>query len=140
MTSISEVMETMFYMPVEFKENATLAQSEFLKLGPMITCELKFNGDFSGCLTLITPKDLLVEMTQNFMGEPKDHLENEHLLGTLAESLNMIGGNALRKIDSKIPFSLDMPKVLEQTGIFESEKFTIIETTQSMMALHVSVK
>jgi len=139
MTSISEVMETMFYLPVEFGERpATLIQSGMDTLKPM-ACQLEFIGDFSGCFTLLIPKDLLVEMTESFMGESKENLGDEHLTGTLTETLNMIGGNALSQIDSKKPFGLNIPMVIDEPGIPKTQLFTIIETPQSMMAIHINM-
>ena len=138
-TSISEVMETMFFLPVEFgEEQATLIQSGMVDNKPTMACQLNFSGDFSGCVTLLIPKDLLFEMTQNFMGESSEHLEDEHLSGTLTETLNMICGNALSRVDSKIPFELDIPKVINESKILESEIFTIVESPQSMMAINIT--
>ena len=138
-TSISEVMETMFYLPVEFGEESTLSQSGMDKNKPNMVCQLEFSGDFSGCFTLLIPKDLLSEMTENFMGESRENLEDEHLWGTLTEILNMICGNTLSKLDSKVPFKLDMPKVIDDSKISQTQIFTIVETTQSMMAINISV-
>lgn len=44
MTSISEVMETMFFLPVEFDGESTLTECE-LSNKKMIVCQLAFNGD-----------------------------------------------------------------------------------------------
>ena len=139
MTSIFEVMETMFYLPVEFGETpATLIQSGMDNLKPM-GCQLEFAGDFSGCFTLLIPKELLVEMTESFMGESKENLGDEYLTGTLTETLNMICGNALSQIDSKKPFGLDIPKVIDKPCIPKTQLFTIIETPQSMMAININM-
>ena len=134
-TSISEVMETMFYLPVEFGEETTLDQCGMADNRPNMACQLEFSGDFSGCITLLIPEDLLSEMTQSFMGESSENLENEHLSGTLTETLNMICGNTLSKVDSKIPFELDIPKIMEESKIPETQIFTIVKTPQSMMAI-----
>lgn len=138
-TSISEVMETMFYLPVEFGDESILSQSGMDNNKPNMACQLKFSGDFSGCVTLLIPKDLLFEMTQSFMGESSENLEDEHLSGTLTETLNMICGNALSKVDSKAPFELEIPKVVDEFKILESEMFTIVETPQSMMAINIKM-
>ncbi|WP_041279393.1 chemotaxis protein CheX [Desulfobacula toluolica] len=138
-TSISEVMETMFYLPVEFPEESTFIQSGMDKYKHSMACRLNFSGDFSGHFVLVIPKNLLVDMTENFMGESRDSLEKEHLLGTLTETLNMICGNTLSRVDSKVPFELNIPKVIDESEIPKSELFTIVETTPSMMAIHVSL-
>ncbi|MCD4675812.1 MAG: chemotaxis protein CheX [Desulfobacula sp.] len=129
----------MFYLPVEFGEEATLSQSGMDKHKPNMACQLEFSGDFSGCFTLLIPQGLLLEITQNFMGESREDLGDEHFLGTLTEMLNMICGNTLSKIDSKVPFELDLPKVIDDSKISQTQVFTIVETTQSMMAINISV-
>jgi len=138
MTSTSEVMETMFYLPIEFKEEpVTLIQGGMETLKPHMACQLKFTGDVSGCVTLLIPKNLLAQMTEDFMGEPLENLEEEHLSGTLTEILNMICGNTLSKIGAKTPFELDIPKVIDESNIPESQLFNIIETTESLMAMNI---
>jgi len=134
-TSISEVLETMFYLPVEIGEESTLIQSGMDMDLPNLACQLNFIGDFSGNFTLVIPKNLLEEITEDFMGESRESLEEEHLLGTLTEILNMICGNALKKIKSNIPFDLDIPKVIDECKILENQVFAIVETPQSKMAV-----
>ena len=137
MTSISEVMETMFYLPVEFDEKPGTIQSTMDANKPNMACQLRFSGDVSGHFILLVPKVFLTQMTENFMGESREALEDEHLSGTLTEMLNMICGNALSKIDSKKPFDLDIPKVIDESTIPETQMFNIVETTQSKMAINI---
>ena len=138
MTSTSEVMETMFYLPVEFKEEpATLIQGGLEKLKPNMACQLKFSGDVSGRVILLIPKDLLARMTEDFMGEPLENLEEDHLSGTLTEILNMICGNALSKVKVKTPFELDIPEVIDGSKLSKAQLFTIIETPESLMAMNI---
>jgi CheY-specific phosphatase CheX len=133
-------METMFYLPVEFGEKPTVLNLSGMDGNkPGMACQLKFSGDFSGYVTLLIPEDLLFEMTQSFMGESSENLGDEHLVGTLTETLNMICGNALSRIDSKIPFELDIPKVMDESKILESEIFTIVKTPQSMLAINITM-
>ncbi len=138
MTSISEVMETMFFLPVEFDGESTLAECG-LSSEKIIACRLTFTGDASGCLSIVAPKNLVAEMAENFMGEAKGMLTDEHISGTLTEMLNMVCGNALSKTDTKIPFELGIPEVIEQSEIKEKEKLTIIETTESKMAILLKI-
>ncbi len=138
-TSISEVMETMFYLPVEVGEEATLTQSGMDDHKAGMACRLSFSGDVSGRVTLLTPKALLSEVTENFMGESIEHLENEHLLGTFTEMLNMICGNALSRVDSKKPFELGIPEIIEGDKLPGNQLLTIIKTRQSMMAIHMDM-
>ena len=140
MASTSEVMETMFFLPVEFREElTTLIQSGMGKQKSNMACRIKFSGDVSGSLTLLIPKDLLAQMTENFMGEPLENLQDKHLSGTLTEILNIICGNALRKVKANNPFELDIPEMIDELNIPETKLFTIIETPGSMMAINISV-
>lgn len=137
MTSISEVMETMFFLPIEFGEKSLIGQSGIDK--PMLASQLNFSGDIVGSLCIIAPKDLVAEMAENFMGEPQDTLTEEHISGTLTEMLNMVCGNALSKTESKQPFELGIPEMIDETKISEKEIVSLIETSQSRMAIHLHV-
>ena len=135
MTSISEVMETMFFLPIEFGEESTMGQSGIDVTAPILASQLKFTGDISGSLYILAPKDLAGEMAENFMGESLENLTPEHLDGTLTEMLNMVCGNALRKIEAKTPFELGIPKIIDGSKGFEKQVFRIVETTESKMAI-----
>ena len=138
MTSISEVMETMFFLPVEFDGETTLSECGLNK-EKTLACRLTFNGDVSGGLAILAPENLAAEMAENFMGESREHLTEEHLSGTLTEMLNMACGNALSKIDSKVPFELGIPDVIDESEITEKDIFTIVETTDSKMAIALKI-
>jgi CheY-specific phosphatase CheX len=133
-TSISEVMETMFYLPVEFGQKATLAQSGMDNKNTL-ACNLTFSGDVSGCLTMVVSRNLIAEMAENFMGEPREHLTEAHLSGTLTEMLNMVCGNALSKTESNVPFELEIPEIIEDSEMNKKDVFSIVETTGSKMAI-----
>ncbi len=137
--SISEVMETMFFLPVEFGEDTPLSQSSILKNSPILACQLKFSGDVAGSLSILAPKELVGEMAENFMGEARDLLTDEHLSGTLTEMLNMVCGNALSKTESEVPYELGIPQVIDGSKISEEEMVTIVETTESRMAILLKI-
>ncbi|WP_300455014.1 chemotaxis protein CheX [Desulfobacula sp.] len=134
--SISEVMETMFFLPVEFGREATLAQCKMDKKNNLV-CRLVFTGDASGSLILMAPEILAAEMAENFMGEVSENLTQDHLSGTLTEMLNMVCGNALSKTKSKVPFELGIPEMMDPSEISEKQVFTIVETTESKMAITI---
>ncbi len=138
MTSISEVMETMFFLPVEFDGESTLAECGLNK-GKNNACKLTFTGDASGSLSIVAPKNLVAEMAENFMGEAKGLLTEEHFSGTLTEMLNMVCGNALSKTESKDPFELGIPEIIDESQIQVNEKITIIETPVSKMAVRLKI-
>ncbi|MCP4670032.1 MAG: chemotaxis protein CheX [Desulfobacula sp.] len=139
MTSISEVMETMFFLPVEFGKETKAINEKMQQYKPDMACQLKFSGDVSGNITLLIPESLLGEMAENFMGTPKEELTSEHISGTLTEILNMVCGNALGKVESKVPFELDIPKMIDESKISDSLLFNIIQTPDAAMALNISL-
>ncbi len=139
-TSISEVLETMFFMPIEIGDQKPFAQTKMDKEKSNIACQLKFSGDVNGKFILVATKNQLLEVTENFLGESRESLGQEHLLGTLTEMLNMVCGNALRKLDSKALFELDIPQMIDSADIPGSQVFTIVETTQENMAISVTTE
>ncbi len=113
MISISEVMETMFYLPVEQRDIESIETSGFLDAEEIQACKITFAGSFSGRIYLLLPAPLLLIMTENFMGESPEHLTAEYLSGTLQETLNMLAGNTFSKIDPTSSFSLGVPEISE---------------------------
>jgi CheY-specific phosphatase CheX len=138
-TSISEVMETMFFLPVEFVEEPALKQIKALKGRQNKACRLDFSGDFSGSAYLLVPNPLLLEMAENFMGESGESMKEEILDGTLTEAVNMMAGNALRRIKTKIPFELSIPKLVPGSQFPETKGTLIIKTTGPEMAVHITL-
>ncbi|MCP3875784.1 MAG: chemotaxis protein CheX [Desulfobacteraceae bacterium] len=138
MTSISEVMETMFFLPVEFDGESTLSGCGLSK-EKIFACRLGFNGDTSGSATIVAPKTLAAEMAENFMGEAKKSLTDEHFSGTLTELCNIVCGNALSKTESKIPFELSIPELINESEVSNEDIFNIIETTVSKMAFSLEI-
>ncbi len=133
-TSISEVLETMFFLPVEFGQTAALSRAG-LDAQDTIACRLAFSGDISGHMILAAPEILVLEMAENFMGEPRDQLSREHLTGTLKEMLNMVCGNALRKTPGKTPFKLGIPDIADLSKISSDTQFHIIETDVAKLGM-----
>jgi len=128
----------MFFLPVEFDRESTLSECGLNNENPLV-CRLAFNGDTSGSLTIMAPKILVAEMAENFMGEAKGLLTEEHFSGTLAEMLNMVCGNALSKTETKVPFELGIPEVIDEPDIQDTERLTIVETTESKMAFFLQI-
>jgi len=132
-SSISEVMATMFFLPVEIGNESELIDCAMDKDKTM-ACKLSFTGDVSGDLILLAPINLITEMAENFMGESRNHLTHEHISGTLTEMANMVCGNALGKTDSKVPFELGIPELIDPSKTSEKEIVTLVETPLSNMA------
>lgn len=136
-TSISEVMETMFFLPVEFLDDTPLSQTGLDDMDAVMACELTFSGPSSGKLTLVIPRDLLAEMTENFIGESKKDNPDPYLEGTLKEALNMICGNMLGRVKTDTPFELGIPLRIDSIDSQEPQDFTLIETIGSKLAIRL---
>jgi len=147
--SISEVMETMFYITVEPRDgNITIETSGLLESGKIEAATITFHGIFSGTIALIIPVNLLIIMAENFMGERRQYLTEEHLEGTLKEALNMLAGNAFSKIDSRSSFCLGVPEIKraaikeisgEKTGPCCNTALLVVDTLDGSMGIQVNV-
>ncbi|MCK5541193.1 MAG: chemotaxis protein CheX [Desulfobacterales bacterium] len=137
-TSISEVLETMFYLPVEFREKLSPEKIGSIKKEIKIGCSLKVSGSFSAIFQLFIPDPLLLNMTQNFMGEDPENCTEEYLNGTLKESLNMIIGNALKNIDTKTPPDLDIPEIID-ISCLGTDSLIAIETIDGTMIMEIKL-
>ena len=144
MASISNVLETMFFMPLEFDEQVDLEAVGLLGEGKTKVCRLNFKGRFSGYFILFVPEGLLFTFTENFMGMEKDEITKDHINGTLKELLNMVAGDTFTNFDDTLDFQLGIPEQIvfdsiPESGITEGEDeiVTIIETTEGYLAIKI---
>jgi CheY-specific phosphatase CheX len=142
MASISEVLETMFFMSLDFDAQKTLKNIDIIQNEITMACRLDFTGPFSGCFLLIIPEKLLAEMSQNFMGLEQVEIKQQHLEGTIKELTNMIAGNTFSTLNDQIEFNLSIPELIDiQTlsskYMANSEKGVeiITETTSGFLAV-----
>ena len=136
--SISEIFETMFFMPVEFTQESRLSDTGLGK-GDDMACRLDFSGDQSGTLMLVAPNRLLVNMCENFLGEPEENLKEEHLSGTLTEVANMACGNALSHMKCSVPYELSIPERIEDLNSLGELSFTLAETPEGNMGFCLKI-
>ena len=117
MDSISEVLETMFFMVIEFDESDAMDTFTVDRKGRIIGCFLQFRGPFSGHFILLVKEGLLTEMAIDFMGEEPENLTDRHVNGTITEALNMIAGNAFGNYDDSIEFTIGIPNLMTDDEI-----------------------
>ncbi len=131
-TSISEVLETMFFMPIEFDEYTTLEDSNLLNENNVKTCKLTFNGSFSGHFTVFIPESTLITMAIDFMGEEMENITSEHSDGILKEVINMVAGNMFAALDNQVEFQLGIPEMIDSkvflSGIANTQPENLILT------------
>ncbi len=78
-TSIFDVLETMFYMIVEIDESGTLEDCRIMEKGKIYGCTLGFRGILTGVFMIFIPEDLLISMATDFMGEDETNIANGHI-------------------------------------------------------------
>ena len=78
---------------------------------------------------------LAAEMAENFMGEDKNQLTQDHLTGTLTEMLNMVCGNALSQVKSKVPYKLGIPEQISFSDLNENIEYTSIEIIDAIILI-----
>jgi CheY-specific phosphatase CheX len=142
-TSISEVLETMFFMTIDISDETE--PSSFIESTPenLMVSKIIFSGPLSGNFLFMVPENILRDMTQIFMGIDEEEVTNTHLTGTLSEGINMIAGNTFSKLDDQAVFNLGIPEILEATTISNHEPipgsediFILIETPDGNIGLH----
>jgi chemotaxis protein CheY-P-specific phosphatase CheC len=112
--SISEVLETMFYMPLEFEDIGDPESRGLFDLSDLRVCRLEFKGKLNGSVVMLVPENLLVSMAVDFMGENKENITRVHTDGIIKEAANMIVGHMLSNLDDKSDFHLGIPSVIDE--------------------------
>jgi len=114
MTSISEVLETMFFMTIETTEGAEWADMVDDASGEKhYVSKIEFSGPLSGFFILSVPESILSGMAEMFMGMETADVTETHLSGTISEAINMIAGNTFSKFDDQAVFSLEIPELAD---------------------------
>jgi len=110
--SISEVMETMFFLPLEFEDGRDTHEIVRSADGGTLACTLAFSGPFSGLCCFLIPVGVAQGLTANFLGEDMDRVTEEQMAGTVKEILNMITGKAFSLYDNQSVFKLGIPEIM----------------------------
>jgi CheY-specific phosphatase CheX len=115
--SISEVLETMFFLPIDRTEIVEIdtfhsALNENLEL-----VEVEFAGIFSGSILLLIPDDLALFLTASFLGSIEEKVLPTHIDETKKEIVNMIAGNTLANFNDQVVFDLGIPDIVHARDI-----------------------
>lgn len=141
-TSISEVLETMFFMTIDLNEGAAI--DTFLSdpgENPYIS-KIGFSGKVSGHFLLMIQDETLRNMTEGFMGLDAQAITEAHLVGTIQEAINMIAGNTFSNLDDQAVFELEIPEMTDLATVSANcmdqtpeELFILIETFTGKLGL-----
>ena len=109
--SISEVLEQMFFMPIDFMAPAIVgadAQSD----PESVIAGLGFSGSPSGTFLLLVPAALARSVSADFLGTCPQNLSRDQVAGTVLEMVNMLAGNTLSAFNHQALFDLQIPELI----------------------------
>lgn len=137
--SISDVLETMFYMPLEFEDTGDPESRGIFDTFDLRVCKLEFKGKMSGYLVMMIPENQLVSMAVDFMGEDRENIIRMHTDGIIKEVVNMVLGHMLSNLDEKSDFHLGIPQLLEDRDLVQNirknlpECFVLAESIEGLL-------
>ncbi len=143
MDSISEVFEGMFYLPMDFKDEADSEALWGSAKGKILAARLEFNGPFAGHFIFTVPGRLALSTTAGFLG--MEQPESDHVVETGNEIINMVAGNAFSKFDAQSVFDLGVPEAMSFDDVKatrndpEEEIFIGIDTLDGWLAFQLVV-
>jgi hypothetical protein len=108
--AISRVMETMFFMPVQFVDGPQPLGDWFSREAKVLESLIDFQGSRSGRGVLLVPARGLKEMAANFLGLREAEVGEEQMRDTLREAVNMITGQMLSLWDKGGGYALGIPQ------------------------------
>ena len=144
--SISDVLETMFFLPVDFDDSVSLDEFWDPDKDKIIAAKLNFDGPLSGYCILYIPEKLAVSITADFMGKEEKDISNEQARGTLMEITNMITGNGFSLYDPESVFNLGVPELVglddfhKDLSDSENRISIAIDTIENYLVFQMSVR
>ena len=145
MDSISEVLEGMFYLPMDFKDDADSEALWDPEKGKILATRLEFNGPLSGRFIFTVPDQLALSITAGFLGVDQTEATKEHVTETLNEIINMVAGNTFSKFDDQTVFDLGVPEAMSFDEVKatrtdpEKEIFIGIDTLDGWLAFQLLI-
>ena len=115
--AISNSLETMFFLPVQFSDTECTLQAWFSDKQPLIGATLKFHGPWSGSFYLFIPVKVVNEVTGNFLGLEEEEINEEQKKDTVKEAINIIGGHMFSIFDKEGAFRLGIPEIINECDI-----------------------
>ena len=143
--SISEVLETMFFLSLDFSNDIELQDLWDTKKETILSAKLIFSGPLSGYAVFCIPKTSALSITADFMGKDEQEISEDQINETVKEILNMIIGNTFSKYDPDVVFDIGVPELVgfhdSIKGLPDSEKrFSIvIETLENNLAFQMNI-
>ncbi len=140
--SISEVLEKMFFLPLDASEAGAWSELwEDPAAAELIAVSLAFSGPFSGHFLFLIPRGLGTTLTSDFMGIKKETVAPEQVEETAKEILNMVAGTTFSTLDQEAVFQLRIPEIISNQSVFaapsepDRELFLGVQTLNGLMGL-----
>lgn len=143
--SISEVLETMFFLPIDFLEAESFEAVNQMNEAGTLAARLNFKGAFSGYCVFHIPKTVAASISADFMGYEESNLADDQISGTVKEITNMVVGNTFSLLDETLVFDLEVPELVVsgdyRDGFSPSERelFVGIQTLEDYLVFQMIV-
>ena len=145
--SISEVLETMFFLSLDFFHNdADIRELWTMGKDQIVAAKLNFSGPLSGYAIFCIPKKSALSITADFMGKDEQEISDDQINGTVKEIINMIIGNTFSMYDPYVVFDLGVPELvafndfLKELSDFEKRFSIVIKTLENYLAFQMNLR
>lgn len=141
--AISNVLETMFFLPVQVIEGQGLLKTWFPEDAVLTRAAIRFAGPVCGSFFLLIPANMAREIAANFLGLGEEEVKKDQKEDTVREALNMISGYVLSQADKAEEYQLGIPEILpENESDMASyndlqENMVFIETDENHLAVGI---
>ena len=143
--AISNVLDTMFFQPVQFVDSKCTLQEWFSDKQSLVGATLNFISSSEGSFYLLLPVEIVKDVTANFLGLLEEEINEKQEKDTIKEALNMIGGHMLSLLDSKADFRLGIPEFIEENDLTNDKlgdlkgDIIFIETADNRLAAGIVI-
>jgi chemotaxis protein CheY-P-specific phosphatase CheC len=145
--SISEVLETMFFLSLDFFHNdADILDLWTMGKDQILAAKLNFSGPLSGYAVFCIPKILALSITADFMGKNQEEISDDQINGTVKEIINMIIGNTFSRYDPDLVIDLGVPELvafndfLKELSDSEKKFSIVVETLENYLAFQMNLR
>jgi len=115
--AISDVLETMFFQPVQMSDTNCSLQEWFSDTPLLAGATLSLYGPSTGSFYLLLPATMVVGITANFLGVEEGEIHEEQKKDTIKEALNMIVGRMLSVSDKGGVLKLGIPELIDENRL-----------------------
>lgn len=145
-TSIFDVLETMFFLPVDVSESGIADRSIIFDPEKTVASRLDFDGPLSGHFDFLVPENLALSLTANFLGQDESRVSPDQAIETVKEITNMIAGNTFSIFNPRAVFNLDIPQMGRVDGLnmdhpgSETDICVLINTLDGCLMLRLMLR